>query len=847
MIKINTTILADCIKKIEAASNSIKATYGIFKESCFTDSNSTIQKMNTNIDSKLKQISTGCENLKKWIANCNNDILSLENYMSDNGGLGNIKEPSLRNYVASNFFPLNGYNNEFEGTFNIETPVETEKKEKTKKEDKNFLEKVGAFFTDTYNKLNDFYIKNQEIEMQIQQSQTATSATLLTGAGEGIVKLGEKLMDFSAIMGTTMQEQNLANMMPYEVLILGNTNYEQNVDAVWDSTMSFVAKDYTTSIFDNYYENNKVGKWQKEEAILFEETRAVAAGVGEIVGNVVLTATTGAPSWLIAGAAGYGAEAENAWKNGATKEEGLTAAGLNSLWEGTQYYIGGKINKWNPIKGSTNSTKALNSLLRVSADALDGSAEGIVRPFIATTYQDGYVNENGEYEEFGKEDRFIDRYKEVFDDYGGWSNVGVQGLTGLGFSLLGEVDTLTKLFKKQGKTDPSLKKVTDTDKLLDQIDEINGLDDNYKGIRQITVDSLDDLTLEDLNKLTSPNLVLFLTSDGTTYTFSEIKKRLNKGLIMKQQLIDSALEIENPIEKSRKLYYELNKKVHYDLGFTFDRGSGYSYRVLNNIVTFENLNKDNNIVCKGWAELYRELLLASGFDESQVSIQGNGHYWVEIDLLDGNIIIADATERIGFAPGIDLANCKAELPTNGFIKLDKNKYSGSRLTYLCNPFEDQKLDASVIDANKTMVMQVDETLGYVKDGKYMLENIEKAQSLFDDDKLFDKIFKRKSKDKLIEEFFDLKIPENMDGYELFRYYDFCKNKLLEKEASKIDNFTRFLKNGDRVEPIGVLHYFDKDTNKTIFQVYSETIGKKRFYSEIEFDNFMNQLEGDFVE
>ncbi|HIT23656.1 MAG TPA: hypothetical protein IAD45_04485, partial [Candidatus Faecimonas intestinavium] len=44
-----------------------------------------------------------------------------------------------------------------------------------------------------------------------------------------------------------------------------------------------------------------------------------------------------------AGVAGFGRGTESAWKDGESLGEGLMFGGLNGVWEGFQFYIGGKI------------------------------------------------------------------------------------------------------------------------------------------------------------------------------------------------------------------------------------------------------------------------------------------------------------------------------------------------------------------------------------------------------------------------------------------------------------------------------------------------------------------------
>ena len=78
----------------------------------------------------------------------------------------------------------------------------------------------------------------------------------------------------------------------------------------------------------------------------------------------------------------------------------------------------------------------------------------------------------------------------------------------------------------------------------------------------------------------------------------------------------------------------------------------------------------NKVVCSSWSKIYSDLLQASGFDAEKVSIYGSGdvnmvHNWVKINLGDGKIILADATNPIRGRN--DLANVKLGAQTSGFI------------------------------------------------------------------------------------------------------------------------------------------------------------------------------------
>ena len=281
---------------------------------------------------------------------------------------------------------------------------------------------------------------------------------------------------------------------------------------MWDDVKANVSKKIVSPIFDSIYETD-IGKWLQEntnnfpifkllksvgimeENNGFETTRSVASGVGYIAGVVILTiltcgagatvaagsttTTTAVASTLstemavTAGAAGLGKNAQEAWAAGANTLEGLGTGFLGGLWEGFQFYVGGKISGLNLFgtKGVVKSialseakTKFLNSTARVILDGADGGLEGFVAPALQSIYKDGYFDENGNYIEFLEDQDFVEKYKELFDNNGGWETVWTQAKIGSFASLLGELIDLKKFVKEDTS---SIMDDVETEKLFD--------------------------------------------------------------------------------------------------------------------------------------------------------------------------------------------------------------------------------------------------------------------------------------------------------------------------------------------------------------------------------------------
>lgn len=320
----------------------------------------------------------------------------------------------------------------------------------------------------------------------VVKSVGATVAVFVQSLVEGILQFGEAIIDFVALVGTGVASIVTGLYDGGQAIygaITGN-EWSSVTKQMWGGTMGFVSNQYVAGWFDSLYQNTGYGQWLAENAYGFDITRSIGSGIGYIAGVVVLTiATFGAGSVVAAGgsvtastaaaattatqmavtatAAGIGRGTQNAWADGADLLEGLTAGTLTGLWEGLQFYVGGKISGLKifgtdgilkSIGSSGIGTKLLNGLARVVLDGADGGVEGFVLPLITSIYKDGYYDENGNYIEFLDDQNIFERYNELFDDNGGWTTVWTQASIGSATSLLGEAFDLRKYFKDSQAT-----------------------------------------------------------------------------------------------------------------------------------------------------------------------------------------------------------------------------------------------------------------------------------------------------------------------------------------------------------------------------------------------------------
>ena len=331
----------------------------------------------------------------------------------------------------------------------------------------------------------------QDISSTIGDFFIDTGAALVTGVisiGEGILSFGEAIVDTGAIVLTASVSVGTGIVDLGQALygLVTGEEWESVTKQMWEGTQGFVATEHVKSWFDGFYENTEVGRFLKENANLFglvdfDTIRSVGSGIGYTIGVVALTVLTfgvggaavsgssatvsAAQLATTAGVAGFGRGTESAWKDGASLGEGLMFGGLNGVWEGFQFYIGGKIagfgNAGNTFLGHSMKgfeNKALNALTRVILDGADGGLEGFAQPLMATVYKDGYTTPEGEYVEFTSDMNIIERAGKLFDSYGGWGNVATQAFIGSAMSVVGEGFDLRRYLKEgqEAKVDSGL-------------------------------------------------------------------------------------------------------------------------------------------------------------------------------------------------------------------------------------------------------------------------------------------------------------------------------------------------------------------------------------------------------
>ena len=448
----------------------------------------------------------------------------------------------------------------------------------------------------------------QDISSTIGNFFVDTGAAIVTGVisiGEGILSFGEALVDTGAIVLTALASVGTGIVDLGQALygLVTGEEWESVTKQMWEGTQGFVATEHVKSWFDGFYENTEVGRFLKENANLFglvdfDTIRSVGSGIGYTIGVVALTVLTfgvggaavsgssatvsAAQLATTAGVAGFGRGTESAWKDGASLGEGLMFGGLNGVWEGFQFYIGGKIagfgNAGNTFLGHSMKgfeNKALNALTRVILDGADGGLEGFAQPLMATVYKDGYTTPEGEYVEFTSDMNIIERATKLFDSYGGWGNVATQAFIGSAMSMVGEGFDLRRYLKEGQEVKVEAETGSESIQLRqDNIEPVATLNESTTIENNITV-KLDTIIKQDVNYVLNQimdrsQITKFESLDKinellNTRNFNVITRQGNARSIIKQYSFE---QIENAY---RQLYKETYAQLEADINYAVEK------------------------------------------------------------------------------------------------------------------------------------------------------------------------------------------------------------------------------------------------------------------------------------
>ena len=436
--------------------------------------------------------------------------------------------------------------------------------------------------------------------LNYKTKQISSEANVLLGFIKGLGNVGEAIIDTAAMIGTFNNSNITTTIDGIAYLATKATGTEEKYVSItsqmWKNTAGFIAKDHVNDAYENFYNNNTVGKWLDENAYEpFKSDGAVtniASGIGEVVGIMAITAATGgvataslgistaAVGAITAGIVGTGNAAEKYWgdkvanswegieqeykKGNITKEEyntmkeiretmtekdidkqlesgkitkeeaesykeiinmpeGITDEDIgkgiiysigNGVWEGAQWYLGGKLAGW---KGLTSS-KLGTSAIRVGVDTAFNALDTPYRTILEATTTD-------------------ETLKEAWENQGGWTSLLANTAIGLVGSAGGEI------FDNFGND-------TIKNKLLGKNETNNDFEEAKKFICKKF--NLDSKTVSDQYVI---NLANYCLSNTDKMNFEkiinkELAKTLSVGEKKLQKIISKHLELNEEASKS---------------------------------------------------------------------------------------------------------------------------------------------------------------------------------------------------------------------------------------------------------------------------------------------------------
>ena len=395
-----------------------------------------------------------------------------------------------------------------------------------------------------------------------------------------------------------------------------------------------------------------------------------------------------------------------------------------------------------------------------------------------------------------------------------------------------EVDEITVETNPQSNPKKSLKtsNQNQTPSRTEYINEINKITLDGSPI-VIKIDDLNFLRIQDLEKIHYKRLVSFKMPNDeiiscedyietlsymqtSKITPTDTQSLIEEGLLKDEILKTVQNKNYSEIEKIRKLYLELNKRVSYDPTYIYnakvENGETNRNKIYNRKLSFNNINS-NKVICKGWSELFQELLISAGIPSEQIHLVGGtkigAHKWIEIDVPNIGTIVADATENIKGSN--DLTNSKVGNRTSGFIiKPESSNGQKYRINF------QYKNEENVADLDNRMNAwdEIDKVIGANIDGQYTSDLLKEAKDTFGA-----KTPNIEQTKNLLNSIFMANVVKDLSGLEYYNYIK-CINNQIGNSARIKARFSFF--NGVKgIDDITVLTFDGK------YAAYSETYGK----------------------
>lgn len=428
------------------------------------------------------------------------------------------------------------------------------------------------------------------------KTTAATIVVAFQSFTKGLITLLQMIVDLFIIVGTMAVTPFTAIADGVNYLLTGESGGYTKY--YWDGAMNMVAD--VSSLAGNccnwLTENNP--DWINENSLIEAggTVDQIIQGIGYMVGIIGITvatfgAATPAALAITAGSLGFAKGTSEAWEKGKDAASGLLMGAINGVWEGFQYYVGGKIGT-SVFKGITSKIaspilkKLVVSGIRIGLDSATGAVEvpfQSVVSIIDTRVDDIEGNELS--------------WDEAWEASGGWIGVIQQtAIAGVG-SLGGEVIDFGKAFKNakvkgttlgealddiyiddlntaiKNKENPFGKKKSSSKKpLTDQIES---------KVSQYQVDSIDDAAIAMANYRTNKGI-------DTAFRFAD-----------DSQLPDINSNFWTDIKNPDKVTIDINgRQMSFDEAISYKKNYDLNMKDVDVKVneSLENITKNNDSV-----------------------------------------------------------------------------------------------------------------------------------------------------------------------------------------------------------------------------------------------------------
>lgn len=433
---------------------------------------------------------------------------------------------------------------------------------------------------------------------------TSTDAT--THIGAGVIGIGEKLTDAGAMLGTALNRGSMMQAANNEIMYNAISGKEESASKTLDrynkaqgelekETTEFVAKDlYNEEEIAKKIISDPVKKVtgidSEEDSFFGEKTDALAQSAGQLGAQIAFSAIPGigqVGGMALMGTTAFGSEAESAFNQGATFDEGMLSATISAGAEILTEKLGGISfggkTVTDAIFGQMSSkmtSKLANVLIstgKITADALVEGGEELLSGYIGALGQQMTYMEDKEIEElFSNEDKlesFIGGV--ILGGIGGTGEAATQGkgyVTGLNKSEQKVVDKLYndategKNLTAKEKKDLYNNIVENMDKGdidTDTIESVLGGDD-YKAYKEIA-DLTDGMTKEfdELGNKTNPTL-------AEQYKYSSLMQKIKDSNEQKKVARTKLDETMSPFLKNSRLAESYNEVARKKEAFNAD-------------------------------------------------------------------------------------------------------------------------------------------------------------------------------------------------------------------------------------------------------------------------------------